>query len=138
MDSELDRLILTYGGDKIESIERTLLEKIRFGFDLDDSLHGFRKTSRAASSTVLDLISQTCYATIRDLRATYSTILSQKTSGAFADVKSSDTYRKERFSALMKAHSVHFTDNTLNGLAAAYQDSLKSSLEIKPGALSIN
>lgn len=122
---------------KIESIRKILLNKSWFGFDLDDTLHGFRKASRAASSTVFELISQTCEATIEELRTTYSTILSQKTSNAFADGKSSDIYRKERFSALMKAHSIGFTDTTLDQLAAAYKSSLESSLEIKPGAVSL-
>ena len=97
----------------------------------------FRKASRAASSTILELISQTCDATVEELGATYSTILSQKTSDAFTDGKSSDIYRKERFSALMKAHSVNFTDTTLDQLAAAYKRFLELSLEVKPGAVSL-
>ena len=124
-------------GDEMISIDQILLEKTWFGFDLDDTLHEFRKASGAASFTIFELISQTCDANIEELRATYSNILSQKTSSAFTEGKSSDTYRKERFSILMKAHSASFTDDTLDQLAAAYERSLESSLEAKPGAVSL-
>ena len=99
IEIELGPLYLKCCGDKI---------------DLDDTLHVFRKASRAASFTILKLISQTCDATVKKLGITYLTILSQKTSNAFTDGKSSDIYRKERFSALIKAHSVNFINTTLD------------------------
>lgn len=37
----------------------------------------------------------------------------------------------------MKAHSVNFTDTTLDQLAAAYKRFLELSLEVKPGAVSL-
>jgi FMN phosphatase YigB (HAD superfamily) len=137
IEAELGPMYLRCYGDRIESIRRTLLEKTWFGFDLDDTLHEFRKASRAASLPIFEHIAQSCDATVEDLRATYSKILSQKTSGAFTDGKSSETYRKERFSALMEAYSVRFTDTTLDQLAAVYKESLQSSLEAKPGAVSL-
>ena len=55
-------------GERIHNIKETLLEKTWFGFDLDDTLHEFCNASRAASSTVLELIiEQDCSATEEEL-----------------------------------------------------------------------
>lgn len=137
IEAELGPLYLDCCRAKIETIKSALLEKAWFGFDLDDTLHAFRKASRAASSAIFEIIARNCNATVTELRTTYVAILSQKTSSALADGKSSKDYRKDRFSALMKAHSADFTDAVLDQLAVAYQNSLESALEIKPGAISL-
>lgn len=123
--------------ENAQSTKRTLLEKTWFRFDLDDTLHSFRKASLAASSTILLLISKECDATVESLRATYQHILSQTTSSAFTDGKSSDTYRKERFATLMATHSAPYTEKRLKELADVYKDSLEAALVIKSGAMSL-
>ncbi|KAL8927027.1 MAG: hypothetical protein Q9208_002572 [Pyrenodesmia sp. 3 TL-2023] len=105
--------IATYG-DRINTVRNTLSQKAYFGFDLDDTLHDTT--------------------TSEDLKATYGKILKQATAGGFADGKSSDDYRRERFTALMQAHGIEVAEETLQHLLGIYKMSLQSALSLKPGA----
>ena len=113
-----------------------LREKVWFAFDLDDTLHEFRKASSSAAAAVFQYLHATHHhIAVDDLSSTYSTILSQKTSSAFTDGRTSTEYRKERFSALLESHSIASDEVTLDHLAGLYKDILEKSLQLKPGAL---
>ncbi|KAI9767032.1 MAG: hypothetical protein M1840_005991 [Geoglossum simile] len=67
----------------------------------------------------------------------YSRVLSRTTAGAFTDVKTSDEYRKDRFSAVLKSFSIKPSDQLLDELARTYEAALEDSLELKCGELSL-
>ncbi len=113
-----------------------LRSKTWFGFDLDDTLHGFRKASSAASTVVFELISKRHpSSSIEKLRTAYAAILADKTSAAFTNGKTSTDYRKERFASLLEAHDILYTTSALDDLAESYKDALKQNLKLKAGAL---
>ena len=111
------------------------VKKIWFAFDLDDTLHEFRKASSSAAAAVFQYLHATYHIAVDDLSSSYSTILSQKTSNAFTDGRTSTEYRKERFSALLESHSIVSDEVTLDHLAGLHKDVLEKSLQLKPGAL---
>jgi putative hydrolase of the HAD superfamily len=84
--------------DKLRNI---LQSKTWFGFDLDDTLHEFRKASRAATTHCLTQIANKNQPTLEDLQERYSIILRQGTADAFTDGKTSHDYRRARFTATL-------------------------------------
>ncbi|KAL8754443.1 MAG: hypothetical protein Q9199_004341 [Rusavskia elegans] len=143
IERNLGGLYMATYGDRIQPIKDALSSKTHFGFDLDDTLHSFRKASGAASAAVFEhLASATTKTTtktpptIEELKTTYAQILSRTTSTAFADGKTSTDYRKDRFIALMQAHNLKSPNNeeTLSHLLTLYKHTLQASLSLKPGA----
>lgn len=119
------------------SVQSILQSKKYFGFDLDDTLHEFRKASASASSPVFEAIHQHSGISIETLRTTYSEILRSKTASAFTEGKTSTEYRRDRFSRLLQAHGSETSDTILERLLDIYKNSLQAALELKPGALSL-
>ena len=98
------------------SVQSILQSKKYFGFDLDDTLHEFRKASASASSPVFEAIHQHSGISIETLRTTYSEILRSKTASAFTEGKTSTEYRRDRFSRLLQAHGSETSDTILERL----------------------
>ncbi len=134
IEQSLGGMYMATYGDRINSIRKTLLQKTHFGFDLDDTLHEYHKASGAASAAVFAYLAQHSPTTPEEFKATYSKILKQATAGGFADGKSSDDYRRERFTALMQAHQIEATEETILHILDLYKTSLQSALTLKPGA----
>jgi hypothetical protein len=122
---------------EVEGIRAVLQTKTWFGFDLDDTLHEFRKASMAAVSATLRIINEKYGIPIDELRMAYSRVLSRRTAGAFTDGKTSDEYRKDRFSAVLEGFSITPSGQLLDELARTYEAALEVSLELKCGALSL-
>ncbi|KAJ5165367.1 uncharacterized protein N7500_007197 [Penicillium coprophilum] len=117
------------------SIRGIFASKSWFGFDLDDTLHEFRRASAAASTHVFDTIHTSSNKTSVDpLRSTYQDILRSATANAFTDGRTSSEYRRERFGHLLQAHGL-IDDSLLDRLLEVYQDSLRENLTLKAGAL---
>ncbi|KAK1623542.1 hypothetical protein BDP81DRAFT_399237 [Colletotrichum phormii] len=72
-----------------------------FGFDLDDTLHEYRRASSAATAKTLEAISQRHGTSLDDLKEAYGHVLRDKTASAFADGKTSFEYRRERFASVL-------------------------------------
>jgi len=119
------------------SVQSTVQSKKHFGFDLDDTLHEFRKASASASSAVFDAIQQQTGISIEALKSTYTEILRSKTASAFTEGRTSTEYRQDRFSRLLQAHGLETCDIRLERLLDIYKNSLQATLELKPGALSL-
>ncbi|KAI4250375.1 MAG: hypothetical protein L6R42_008728 [Xanthoria sp. 1 TBL-2021] len=143
IERNLSGLYMATYGDRIQSIKDALSSRTHFGFDLDDTLHSFRKASGAASAAVFEHLASATTSTptktpptIEELKTTYTEILSRTTSTAFADGKTSTEYRKDRFTALMQAHNLNSPNNeeTLSHLLTLYKHTLQASLSLKPGA----
>ncbi|KAJ5993045.1 hypothetical protein N7451_008769 [Penicillium sp. IBT 35674x] len=135
IETEVGGLYLETYGSSLDSIRTTLSSKKWFGFDLDDTLHEFRKASGHASSSVFEAIAEEIPGVTTDeLASTYLGILRSKTAGAFTDGKTSEGYRRERFSHLLQAHGSEPTEAWLESLSAIYRKSLKEALELKAGS----
>jgi len=111
-----------------------LLSKPWFGFDLDDTLHEFRKASGAATTVALSHIATQHQILLKDLKAAYKKVLARGTWNSFTDGRTSLQYRKERFANLLEMFYIVPTSEFLDILAARYKTALEQSLEIKPGA----
>lgn len=121
------------------SVQTLLQAKEWVGFDLDDTLHEFRKASTAASLSVFNQIHNDYSVPISALRSSYNTILASKTAGAFSDGKSSTEYRRERFAALLQSQGIQVVglEEYMDSILALYKSSLATSLTLKPGALDL-
>jgi putative hydrolase of the HAD superfamily len=114
-----------------------ILSKSWFGFDLDDTLHEFRRASALASRDVFQAIHAAYnHVNINTLENTYAIILRNATANAFTDGRTSTAYRRERFERLLQAHGLvdpPFLDHLLD----EYRDSLRENLALKEGALQL-
>ena len=120
------------------TIRTSLSSKTWFGFDLDDTLHEFRKASAQASSAVFTAIHEESPNVIIDeLKSSYRDILVSTTAGAFADGRTSADYRRERFSLLLQAHGLEAQPERLARLLEVYKSTLRAALTLKPGALQL-
>lgn len=121
------------------SFRNLLQAKEWFGFDLDDTLHEFRKASATASLSVFNQIHNKYSVPIPALQSSYNAILTSKTAGAFSDGKSSTEYRRERFTALLKSHGIQVVglEEYMDSILELYKRSLATSLALKPGALDL-
>jgi putative hydrolase of the HAD superfamily len=137
LENTAGRLYMSLWKDKVEEIRAILQTKTWFAFDLDDTLHEFRKASGAAVSATLRIINQKYVIPIDELRTAYSRVLKQATAGAFTDGKTSDEYRKERFSTVLEDFSIMPSDELLDELTHTYETVLGGSLELKCGAISL-
>ena len=115
-------------------LKTQLLSKSWFGFDLDDTLHEFRKASRTATEAALARIATSHNILLQDLKSAYKKVLQQGTWNSFTDGRTSDQYRKERFASLMRRFDLTPTDEFLRNLAVVYKDALGKALERKTGA----
>ncbi|KAJ6203019.1 HAD-like domain-containing protein [Bipolaris maydis] len=96
-------------------------------FDLDDTLHEFRKASSSAPPTP-----QEDSVTFADLKAAYSKVLKETTSSAFTGGKTSHDYRAERFQNTLKALSLPFTPDQVAQILNVYKNALMQHLTLKP------
>ncbi|KAK0385106.1 hypothetical protein NLU13_7584 [Sarocladium strictum] len=104
------------------------------GFDLDDTLHEFRRASSAATTAVLTTISTQHGTSLPALEGEYAKILKRRTAHAFCDGRTSFDYRKERFSLLLEQFGLSYSERNMTQLLEAYESILTSQLHTKPGA----
>ncbi|PYH28545.1 HAD-like protein [Aspergillus neoniger CBS 115656] len=138
IEAELGGLYLEAYGPQLNPISSLLSGKTWFGFDLDDTLHEFRKASAHASHAVFAAIRANhpeANNTIDDLQTTYRDILRSNTANAFTDGKSSEDYRSDRFRRLLEAHGHAPSLVEVEELLAGYKSSLRAALTLKAGAL---
>lgn len=114
-----------------------LLQKSWFGFDLDDTLHEFRRASHKATTATLESISNRSDIPVLELKPAYDQILKDKTKTAFTDGKTSFDYRRERFTALLSHFSISYEKENMPKLLDLYEDTLTASLELKGGATAL-
>ncbi|KAF1842874.1 HAD-like protein [Cucurbitaria berberidis CBS 394.84] len=127
-----------------ESLHNSLRHSAWFVFDLDDTLHEFRKAASAAVTATLQLIidqagenHSNLSVSVSVLKTEYSSILRQKTSAAFVDGKTSHQYRAERFAIVMLNFNIKWTEEQMQNIQACYKVTLTLHLELKRGALEL-
>lgn len=114
-----------------------LAYKTWIGFDLDDTLHEFRRASGAAASHVLRLISTQYGVDMAALQACYARILKVKTANAFSDGRTSTDYRRERFTSLLHDLSLPEENDIMARILMQYNTTLARALQLKPGAMEL-
>lgn len=137
MDCQLPPLCPDSHGATVNELSAALHSHSWYGFDLDDTLHSFRKAAKAAATEVINHISSWSHIPANKLATSYSQILTQTTANAFTDGRTSEDYRKERFAALLQKHGLEADGTHLNLLAGLYKPVLANALEPKPGALTL-
>jgi putative hydrolase of the HAD superfamily len=137
IETKLGMLYLSCWTPQVQSMRSALQEKKWFGFDLDDTLHEFRKSSKLAIDETLKAISETCKVPIHDLQERYSKVLADKTSSAFVEGKTSHEYREERFRAVLQHFSRDVCEKDMQRFLATYEETLTKALELKCGALDL-
>ena len=137
IEEVLHRLYHDRWRDKVSQLRVFLAGKSWIGFDLDDTLHEFRRASAAASTRTLAAISQKYGTPLPALKEQYSKVLQEKTSNALSDGKSSSEYRRERFSAVLVHFSLPLDASFMEQLLETYETTLKESLELKHGAIKL-
>lgn len=123
--------------DDILRLRAILAEKSWIGFDLDDTLHEFRRSSSKATHRVLAEISKLYRIPMHELKDEYSVILKKKPPNVFATEKAFNDYRKERLVSLLSCFSLPDDDRFISMLLGLYKANLMASLELKCGALDL-
>jgi putative hydrolase of the HAD superfamily len=103
------------------------------GFDLDDTLHYFKRASGRAAKAVFAEIERELKVRTEDLEPAYSKVLETAQRGRFSQAKTSREYRAERFEALLRAFE-RDPGPHLEQLLDTYDAALGEALELKPGA----
>jgi putative hydrolase of the HAD superfamily len=123
----------------VDSLRSRLRTAEWYAFDLDDTLHNFRKASGAAVTAVLQMINEDCglSCSLNDLETEYKRVLKQATSAAFVDGKTSHQYRAERFRQVLRKWDVDLTSTEMELFLGIYENTLMESLELKLGVLNL-
>ena len=137
IETKLGMMYLSCWTPQVESMRELIKKKKWFGFDLDDTLHEFRKSSKHAVDETLKAISENCKVPIQDLQRSYSKVLADKTSSAFVEGKTSHEYREERFRTVLHHFTLEVSDKDMERFLATYEETLMKALELKCGALDL-
>lgn len=123
--------------NRVEDLHELLAGKAWLGFDLDDTLHSFRRAATAATRDTLRLMASAHDLDTDQLQDSYAQIQRDKTAHAFCDGRTADEYRRERFACLLRAMEQPVERAALDALLAQYRATLARALERKPGALEL-
>ena len=104
------------------------------GFDLDDTLHFYRKASGRAARAVFDYLHEEFGCDLDLLKSRYAVILREAQSDSFTEGKTSRVMRGERFAKLMEEFSI-IPHHHLDSVLVIYDKALARHLELKEGAL---
>ncbi|ETS84494.1 hypothetical protein PFICI_02519 [Pestalotiopsis fici W106-1] len=137
IEKQVGHLYLDFWKDDVQKLRAMFTKKTWFGFDLDDTLHEFRRSSGKATHKVLRQISMQYDIPLPALQGEYSHILKEKTANAFSDGKTSFDYRRERFASLLANFSLPQDNTFLTEILNSYESTLRASLELKCGALNL-
>lgn len=140
VEERLGRLYLRHWQDETSHLRGVLSEKTWIGFDLDDTLHEFRRTSSKATAQVLHKISERHGIPLPALKEEYGRVLRAGTANAFSDGKTSFDYRRERFNAVLERFVQPLPQDErlfVAELLESYESTLTASLETKCGAIGL-
>ena len=139
IETSIGRVYLDCWQNHLWRLSDVLAEKQWIGFDLDDTLHEFRRASSAATNAVLASMSEAYGVQYDLLKGQYKEVLRKSTAHAFSDGKSSHEYRRDRFVAVAGHFSLPLKHDGqfLTELLSLYENALKEALELKSGALSL-
>lgn len=137
IEEHLGRLYIRCWQEDILRLRAILAEKTWVGFDLDDTLHEFRRSSGTATNKVLEEISNRYGTPMPALKDEYCRVLKANTANAFSDGKTSFDYRRERFASVLDHFSLPQDERLMAKLLGSYEVTLMASLELKCGVLGL-
>ena len=137
IEKRVGSLYLRCWQNDVLRLRAILAEKTWIGFDLDDTLHEFHRSSEKAINKTLEKIFQRYGTPIFALKGEYSRVLKAKTANAFSDGKTSFDYRRERFASVLTHFSLPQDELFMTELLGSYESTLMTSLELKCGALDL-
>ncbi|KAI1362323.1 HAD-like domain-containing protein [Xylaria arbuscula] len=139
IEASIGRLYLNCWKNHARRLSDVLSDKQWIGFDLDDTLHEFRRASSAATHDALEVMSERYGLQCATLEGQYKEVLRRSTAHAFSDGKSSSQYRRDRFIAVADHFSLPLKhDNQfLTELLTLYETILRETLELKCGAMDL-
>ncbi|KAJ3576627.1 hypothetical protein NPX13_g3636 [Xylaria arbuscula] len=139
IEASIGKLYLDCWKNHTRRLSDVLSDKQWIGFDLDDTLHEFRRASSAATHDVLEVMSERYGLQCATLEGQYKEVLRRSTAHAFSDGKSSSQYRRDRFIAVADHFSLPLKhDNQfLTELLTLYETTLRETLELKCGAMDL-
>jgi putative hydrolase of the HAD superfamily len=105
-------------------------------FDLDDTLHFYRKASGRAAAAVFDHLDDEFGCGVDRLQAAYARLLKDAQQGAFADGRTARECRGKRFGKLLAAFSIN-PGKHLDQALDVYDAALAANLELKEGAMAL-
>ena len=105
-------------------------------FDLDDTLHFYRKASGRASAAVFEYLDEEFGCGIGELQTAYADILKDAQKCAFANGRSARECRGERFGKLLVAFSI-IPYRNLDEALDIYDAALAANLELTAGAAAL-
>lgn len=105
------------------------------GFDLDDTLHYYKKASQKSIEKLLRKIAKRYDVPLGTLRVSYSKILSNMQKHHFILNQPSRMYRKTRFELLLKTFQLPI--NQVDWTLDEYDSLLKVNLKLKKGAIEV-
>lgn len=137
IEAVIGRQYVNLWGNKLKEVRESMMDKEWFAFDLDDTLHEFRKAAGAAVEQTLLRIRGKYVIRPENLNDAYKKALVQNTSEAFIDGKTSFNYRPKRFSTVLLSLGFPAEEDFLDELLKVYEKALKNALELKCGAMSL-
>lgn len=108
-----------------------------FAFDLDDTLHNFRRASSTATKFVLTILHNKTGLPLGTLEEEYKRILTHGTASAFTDGKTSHHYRAERFQHLVQQFNIELAECEMHYMVDMYEKALMKSLQLKSGVVEL-
>lgn len=137
IEKNVGTMYLSCWKDDILRLRDVLAKKSWIGFDLDDTLHEFRRSSGQATTKVLEQICQRYDIPMDELKEEYARVLKAKTANAFSDGKTSTDYRRDRFASVLTHFFLPQDHQFMDELLGSYEATLMASLELKCGALDL-
>ncbi len=131
IEKRVGSLYLRCWQNDVLRLRAILAEKTWIGFDLDDTLHEFHRSSEKAINKTLERIFKRYGTPIFALKGEYSKVLKAKTANAFSDGRTSFDYRRERFASVLTHFSLPQDELFMTELLGSYESTLMTSLELK-------
>ena len=111
-------------------------EYLCIGFDLDDTLHFFKRASSAASQIAVSSVAVLANLPFEQLNDLYKIELLKVQKQNFTANRPSKEYRAERFKPLLSAAGLN-EDDHLEWILDIYKNALAENISIKPGVLEL-
>ncbi|KAI0402516.1 HAD-superfamily hydrolase, subfamily IA, variant 1 [Xylaria palmicola] len=136
MEEDMGRPDPAHQQEHCQRLSKALAERQWIGFDLDDTLHEFRRAASAAAGRVLAALHEAYGVPLATLESHYAEVLRAGTRAGFAEGKSSSEYRRARFLAVADRLALPLAGDgaLVSRLLRLYEDALEAALAPKRGA----
>ncbi|KAF2634709.1 HAD-like protein, partial [Massarina eburnea CBS 473.64] len=142
IECKLGPLYLRTWQPEIDKIRPVLDKATWFAFDLDDTLHEFRRVSMGAIGSVLNSVIQETGSsypslTLPTLKSECAKVLMSTASPEFVKDKTSHQYHMHHVRSVFAAFDLTFPDDTIAAWASHYEAVHMETLELKCGVVDL-